>query len=287
MKFTNLKKVFYPAEGYTKRDVLNYYDGVAGLILPHLKDRPLSLKRYPNGIQQQHFFQKDAPDSFAPWLRTELIDDIHYVFTGDRASLLYLVNLGCIDHNPWMSRSPSLDHPDFILIDLDPQECPYDKIVDAALLVKRLLDRISLTGYPKTTGGDGMHVYIPVEPVYTYEETRTFAELIARLAVSEQPDLFTTPRSVAKRQKNRVYFDYLQNGRSKTIAAPYVLRAYPGAPVATPLEWSEVRHGLHPTQFNITNALDRFAARGDLFAGVLDRPQQLQTALANLEKLFR
>jgi bifunctional non-homologous end joining protein LigD len=287
LKFTNLKKVFYPAEGYTKRDVLNYYDGVAGLILPHLKDRPLSLKRYPNGIQQQHFFQKDAPDSFAPWLRTELIDDIHYVFTGDRASLLYLVNLGCIDHNPWMSRSPSLDHPDFILIDLDPQECPYDKIVDAALLVKRLLDRISLTGYPKTTGGDGMHVYIPVEPVYTYEETRTFAELIARLAVSEQPDLFTTPRSVAKRQKNRVYFDYLQNGRSKTIAAPYVLRAYPGAPVATPLEWSEVRHGLHPTRFNITNALERFAARGDLFAGVLDRPQQLQTALANLEKLFR
>src|ERR1039457_1209509 len=177
LKFTNLKKVFYHAEGYTKRDVLNYYDGVADLILPHLKDRPLSLKRYPNGIQQQHFFQKDAADSFASWLRTERIDDIHYVFADDRASLLYLVNLGCIDHNPWMSRSPSLDHPDFILIDLDPQECPYDKIVDAALLVKGILDRISLTGYPKTTGGDGMHVYIPVEPVYTYEETRSFAEL--------------------------------------------------------------------------------------------------------------
>jgi bifunctional non-homologous end joining protein LigD len=286
LKFTNLKKVFYPAEGYTKRDVLNYYDGVADLILPHLKDRPLSLKRYPNGIQQQHFFQKDAPASFAPWLRTELIDDIHYVFAGDRASLLYLVNLGCIDHNPWMSRSGSLDHPDFILIDLDPQECAYDKIVEAALLVKRLLDRISLTGYPKTTGGDGMHVYIPIEPVYTYEETRTFAELIARLAVSEQPDLFTTPRSVSKRQKNRVYFDYLQNGRSKTIAAPYVLRAYPGAPVATPLEWSEVRHGIHPAQFNIANALARFAGRGDLFAGVLNHPQALETAVASLDKLF-
>ena len=115
-----------------------------------------------------------------------MIDGIHYVFAGDRASLLYLVNLGCIDHNPWMSRSPSLDHPDFILIDLDPQECPYDKIVDAALLVKSMLDRIGLAGYPKTTGGDGMHVYIPVEPVYTYEETRTFAELIARLAVSRE-----------------------------------------------------------------------------------------------------
>ncbi|HUB78391.1 MAG TPA: DNA ligase D [Bryobacteraceae bacterium] len=287
LKFTNLKKVFYPDEGYTKRDVLNYYDGVADLILPHLKDRPLSLKRYPNGIKGEYFFQKDAAESFASWLRTERIDDIHYVFAEDRASLLYLVNLGCIDHNPWMSRSPSLDNPDFILIDLDPQECTYDQIVDAALLVKKVLDRIGLVGYPKTTGGDGMHVYIPVEPIYSYEETRTFADLISRLTIAENPGLFTTPRAVAKRQKNRVYFDYLQNGRSKTIAAPYVLRAYPGAPVATPLEWSEVRHGLLPTQFNIANALDRFAARGDLFAGVLEAPQELHDAFGKIERLMK
>jgi len=282
LKFTNLKKVFYPGEGYTKRDVLNYYDGVADLILPHLKDRPLSLKRYPNGIQEAFFFQKDAPESFAPWLRTEPIDAIHYVFAEDRASLLYLVNLGCIDHNPWMSRWPTLDHPDFVLIDLDPQQCPFERIVDAALLVKQLLDGIGLAGYPKTTGGDGMHVYIPVEPVYTYDETRTFAELIARLAAREKPDLFTAPRSVAKRQKNRVYFDYLQNGRSKTIAAPYVLRAYPGAPVATPLEWSEVTHGLDPGHFHIGNARERFRQTGDLFAGVLNRPQRLEEALEKM-----
>jgi bifunctional non-homologous end joining protein LigD len=287
LKFTNLKKVYYPDEGYTKRDVLNYYDGVAGLILPHLKDRPLSLKRYPNGIKEQYFFQKNAADSFASWLRTELIDDIEYVFAEDRASLLYLVNLGCIDQNPWMSRSPSLDNPDFILIDLDPQECVYDKIVDAALLVKKVLDRIGLVGYPKTTGGDGMHVYVPVEPIYSYEETRTFADLISRLTIAENPTLFTTPRTVAKRQKNRVYFDYLQNGRSKTIAAPYVLRAYGGAPVATPLEWQEVQHGLHPTQFNITNAVHRFAERGDLFAGVLNAPQELDKALVKIEKLMK
>ena len=264
LKFTNLKKVFYPGEAYTKRDVLNYYDGVADLILPHLKNRPLSLKRYPNGIQEVFFFQKDAPESFAPWLRTELIDSIHYVFAEDRASLLYLVNLGCIDHNPWMSRWPTLDHPDFVLIDLDPQECPFDRIVDAALLVKQLLGAMGLEGYPKTTGGDGMHVYIPVEPVYTYDETRTFAELIARLAAREKPDLFTTPRSVAKRQKNRVYFDYLQNGRS-----------------------SDVKHGLDPGQFHIGNARERFREVGDLFAGVLDRPQRLEEALENLEKLLR
>jgi bifunctional non-homologous end joining protein LigD len=293
LKFTNLKKVFYPDEGYTKRDVLNYYDAVSGLILPYLKDRPLSLKRYPNGIKEQFFFQKDAPESFADWLRTEWIDSEHnerpirYVFAEDRAGLLYLVNLGCIDHNPWMSRMATLDNPDFMLIDLDPQECPYDLIVDAALLVKRILDRIGLTGYPKTTGGDGMHVYIPLEPIYSYEEARHFAELISRLVIAERRDLFTTPRTVAKRQKNRVYFDYLQIGKSKTIAAPYVLRAYPGAPVATPLDWSEVRHGLLPTQFTIANALERFAAKGDLFAGVLKRPQRLEDALEKLDRLFK
>ncbi|HUA61193.1 MAG TPA: DNA ligase D [Verrucomicrobiae bacterium] len=294
LKFTNLKKVFYPDEGYTKRDVLNYYNEVAHLILPHLKDRPLSLKRYPNGIKEQYFFQKDAPESFAPWLRTEGIESdhnggapIHYVFAEDRASLLYLVNLGCIDHNPWMSRTPHLDEPDFVLIDLDPQGCSYDLIVDAALMVKDVLDQIGLKGYPKTTGGDGMHVYIPVEPGHSYEETRTFAELISRLVVKARPEMYTTPRSVAKRQKNRVYFDYLQNGKSKTIAAPYVLRAYAGAPVATPLEWDEVRHGLEPAQFNITNAVARFREKGDLFAGVLKKPQHLDKALEKMEPLFR
>ena len=293
LKFTNLQKVFYPDEGYTKRDLLNYYDGVAGLILPHLKGRPLSLKRYPNGISQEYFFQKNVREALASWLRTEMIDSEHngkpikYVFAEDRASLLYLVNLGCIDHNPWMSRSPHLDNPDFVLIDLDPQECSFDRIVEAALLVKGILDRIGLSGYPKTTGGDGMHVYVPVEPVYSYEETRTFAELIARLAAHQSPDLFTTPRSVSKRQTGRVYFDYLQNGKSKTIAAPYVLRAYPGAPVATPLEWDEVRPGLHPLQFTIANARERFAAKGDLFAGVLEKPQRIEEALEKLEALYR
>ena len=293
LKFTNLKKVFYPDESYTKRDVINYYDAVSGLILPHLKDRPLSLKRYPNGIKDEFFFQKHVPESFAPWLRTELIDSDHneapinYVFAQDRASLLYLANLGCIDQNPWMSRLGSLDNPDFILIDLDPQDCPYDMIVEAALMVKQVLDEIDIEGYPKTTGGRGMHVYIPVETEYTYEATRTFAEVIARIVIRRKPELFTTPRSVSKRERNRVYFDWVQNAKSKTIAAPYVLRAYPGAPVATPLEWQEVRKGLDPRQFNIANARERFQEKGDLFAGVLSRPQKMEKALGKLEKLFR
>jgi bifunctional non-homologous end joining protein LigD len=293
LKFTNLKKVFFPDDGYTKRDLINYYAAVSELILPHLEDRPLSLKRYPNGIKEQFFFQKNAAESFAPWLRTEMIDSDHneaainYVFANDLASLLYLANLGCIDQNPWMSRSGSLDNPDFVLIDLDPHQCSFEKVIEAALLVKNVLDEIDMEGYPKTTGGDGMHVYIPVETEYTYEHTRTFAEVIARIVTRRKPELFTTPRSVSKRERNRVYFDWVQNAKSKTISAPYVVRAYPGAPIATPLEWSEVRPGLHPSQFTIANVRERFREKGELFEGVLHRPQRLEKALGKLEKLFR
>ncbi|MCC6857615.1 MAG: DNA ligase D [Bryobacterales bacterium] len=293
LKFTNLNKVWFPREGYAKRDIVNYYDAVSALILPHLRDRPLSLKRYPNGIESEYFFQKNTPEGYPKWLRVEPIPSehnqapIHYIVGTGRAMLLYLANLGCIDQNPWMSRMGSLEHPDFILIDLDPQTAEFRLVVEAAQLVRRKLDSIELEGYPKTTGGDGLHVYVPVEPVYSYEQTRGFAEVLARLLAAERPDLFTTPRPVARREKGRIYFDYLQNGMSKTIAAPYVARAYPGAPVATPLEWREVTPGLSPQQFNIRNAPDRFARAGDLFRGVLEKPQRLEPALEKLDELVR
>ena len=293
LQFSNLKKIFYPEEGYTKRDLINYYDAVCELILPHLKDRPLSLKRYPNGIHEEFFFQKNTPESFPDWMRYELIDSDHaqrpirYVLAEDRASLLYLTNLGCIDQNPWMSRVGSLERPDWILIDLDPQGCEFERIIEAALLVRAKLDYIGLEGYPKTTGGDGLHIYVPVAPVYTYEQTRTVAELLALVAARERPDLFTTPRAVAKREQGKVYFDYLQNGESKTIAAPYVVRAYNGAPVATPLAWREVKPGLMPSHFHIRNAPERFARTGDLFAPVLSNLQRLENCLAKLEELVR
>ena len=291
LKFTNLDKPYFPEDGYSKRDVLNYYDRVASLILPHLKDRPLSLKRYPDGIHGEYFFQKNTPETYPAWLQTQTVGDhgkdIRYVVANDRASLLYLVNLGCIDHNPWMSRTGSLRNPDFILIDLDPQECGYAKIVEAALLVKSKLDKLGLAGYPKTTGGDGMHIYIPVEPCYTFDLARGFAEVIARLVAAERPDLFTTPRAVAAREKNKVYFDYLQIAGGKTISAPYVVRAYPGAPVATPLLWEELTPALQPCQFTLANASARFDQKGDLFAGVLARPQRLEQPFAKLQKLVR
>ena len=161
-----------------------------------------------------------------------------------------------------MSRIGSLEYPDYILIDLDPVECPFEKLVKAAQLVHGRLEQLGLEGYPKTTGGDGMHVYIPIEPRYTYEQARSFAEILSRLVIYDDPDLFTTPRSVQKRRKGRVYFDWMQLAESKTIAAPYVVRARDRAPVATPLRWQEVKPGLEPEHFNIGNAVARFRKAG-------------------------
>jgi len=284
LKFTNLNKPYYPKDGIAKRDLLNYYDAVAPLILPHLKDRPLSLKRYPNGIDADFFFQKAIAAAFPKWLHTADADGIEYVIGDDRATLLFLVNLGCIDHNPWMSRIGSLDHPDYLLIDLDPQQCSYEKIVEAAFVVKAKLDLAELDSYPKTTGGDGMHIFVPLAARYSYEQVRSLAELLSTLVAAQRPDLFTTPRAVAKREKGKVYFDWQQIARGKTISAPYVLRAYPGAPVATPLAWREVTPRLRPDQFHIRNVLARFDRVGDLFAPVLASPQQIEPALQKLSR---
>ena len=291
LKFTNLKKVFYPADGYTKGDVINFYAAVADLLVPHLQARPLSLKRYPDGIEKEFFFQKAAAASFPEWLHMEEIatsedSATRFVICDDKASLLYLANLGCIDQNPWMSRLGSLENPDFILIDLDPYHCGYDRIVETAQLIRQKLDLVGLRGYPKTTGGNGMHIYVPVQPRYTYSQTRSFAEILARWAGAERPELFTMPRTVASREKGKVYFDWMQNAEGKTISAPYVLRAYPGAPIATPLTWDEVRPGLTPAQFHIGNVLRRFERVGDLFAGVLNQPQEIEPALERMEKLI-
>jgi bifunctional non-homologous end joining protein LigD len=186
-----------------------------------------------------------------------------------------------------MSRVGSLDCPDYILIDLDPYQCEFDKVVEAALLVKTKLDAIGLTGYPKTTGGDGMHIFVPIERRYGYDQARNFAAVIAGILAAERKDLFTTPRAVEKREKNRVYFDWMQIAESKTISAPYVARAYVGAPVSTPLHWDEVVSKLRPSQFNIKNAPARFERTGDLFEGVLSKPQSLEKAFAKLEKLLK
>ena len=291
MRFKNLNKVFYPKEGYTKGDLINYYYAVSDWLMPHWTGRPLSLRRYPDGIDGEGFFQKNAATGFPEWVRlATLMAENHEERTqviGDgKALLVYMANLGCIDQNPWMSHVETLDNPDFVLIDLDPSECSYDRIVEAAQYVRRKLDLLELTGYPKTTGGDWMHIYVPLEPIYSYEQSRGLAEILARIAAAERPDLFTMPRSVNKREKGKVYFDYMQNARGKTISAPYVPRAYVGAPVATPLEWREVVAGLRPGSFHIGNAMERFRRVGDLFGGVLVNKQKLEGAIERLERLM-
>jgi bifunctional non-homologous end joining protein LigD len=183
-----------------------------------------------------------------------------------------------------MSRIGNLDRPDWMLLDLDPVDASFDQIIEATLLVREILAGLGLNGYPKTTGGDGMHVYVPLDPVYTYEQVRSFAELVSHLALAREPNLFTTPRSVEKRKKGRVYFDYLQISMGKTIAAPYVIRAYEGAPVATPLDWKEVKSGLKPTDFRIDNTIERFERVGDLFAPVLEGGQKLEEALERVRE---
>jgi len=283
--FTHPDKVLFPAEGITKRELLEYYDAVSQWLLPHLRDRPLSMLRYPDGIIKEGFFQKNLTQKLPDWFRRENIAGNLTPIGGAKPDLLYLTNMGCIDQNPWMSRWPNLDEPDFVLIDLDAKDATFAKIIEAALLVKDLLDKIGLVGYPKTTGGDGMHVYIPVEPGYTFEHTKTFSELIARILAQKHPDTFTTPRAVAARQTGRVYFDWVQNGKGKTISAPYVVRPKKGAPVATPLEWSEVKSGLDPHQFHLRNAVARFQRVGDLFAPVLGSKQGLEKALGRLQKM--
>jgi bifunctional non-homologous end joining protein LigD len=288
VKTTNLAKVFYPKHNYTKGDVLAYYEGVAGLLLPHLQNRPLALKRYPSGVEGKFFFQKHPTAGFPDFLKAqgEHPGDPEFIVCNDRESLLYLVNLGCIDQNPWMSRLGSLDNPDYIVLDLDANECPYSMVVRAAQAVRKILDVLELRSYPKTTGGDGMHIYIPIAPRYTYAQARCFAEILSLLAAQHNPEMFTVPRSVASRRKGRVYFDYMQIGKGKTISAPYVLRAHPDALVATPLDWKEVTAKLSPAKFHLGNALKRFESGNDLFRDVLTNKQALDKPLFKLRALL-
>ncbi len=288
-ELTNLDKIYWPDEGYTKGDMLEYYNEVSKYILPHIKGRPQSLLRTPNGIKGKSFFHKDAGENAPDYVDTYPVwsdssnKTVDYLVINNKRSLLYVANLGCIEINPWNSTVDNPDNPDYLVMDLDPSDKnTFSEVVDCALVIKEIFERGGVKSYCKTSGASGLHVYVPLGGKYDYEHVRQFAELIAHLTVEQLPGSTTIERSLSKRAKNKIYVDYLQNKKGATLSCAYSLRPKPGAPVSTPLEWKEVKHSLDPVDFNIKNALKRLQKKGDLFAPVLKRGIDMEKVLHKL-----
>jgi bifunctional non-homologous end joining protein LigD len=266
--------VFWPDEGYTKADLVTYYETVAPWLLPYLADRPLVLTRYPDGIHGKSFFQKDAPDFIPSWIRTERIysedtrRDINYFVVNDVETLRYIVNLGTIPLHLWASRVGSLEHPDWLVLDLDPKGAPFTDVVKVARALHRILERLELPSYVKTSGATGLHILLPLGARYSYEQARTFARLLATLGVEAEPEISTIARPLRARG-GKVYIDWGQNGHGQTVVAPFSVRPLPGAPVSCPLRWEEVTARLDPKRFTIKTAPARFEKAGDPLAPVL------------------
>jgi bifunctional non-homologous end joining protein LigD len=288
---TNLTKVYWPAEGYTKGDLIEYYRTISNYILPYLKNRPQSLNRHPDGIKGPNFYQKDMDTGQTPdWALTVKLDSkikaggIDYLVCNDTATLLYMANLGCIEINPWHSTYMKPENPDYLIIDLDPGNISFVDVVNTALVVKEICDEIDITCYCKTSGSTGLHVYIPLGAKYDYDQARTFAEILAGIAHRRLPSTTSIERSVSKR-KDKIYIDFLQNRKAQTVAAPYSVRPRPFATVSTPLHWNEVNHQLTPEMFTIRNLAARLEKAGDLWRPVLGKGISLPKALKTIERL--
>ncbi len=311
VNLSNASKVLFPHDGITKGEVLAYYAAVARWILPHLKDRPLTLERYPDGIEGSSFFEKNIPRGAPDWVQTVRVESsgsrkpdpkpgtIDFIVCNDASTLLWLVNLGAFVMHIWTSRVGSLDVPDFVLFDLDPFEgCTVTTLATVALELKETLAAIGLTPLVKTTGGSGLHVVVPLAPTYTYDDAKAFAELVARQVAKRAPKLTTLERTVAARPKATVYLDYVQVGKGKTIAPPYGLRAREGAPVSMPISWEEVeamkpRRSKDTTtemrRFTLKNALARLQKDGDLWGNMGSKRAgaKLEPALAKAKRAWQ
>jgi len=286
--FTNLDKVFWPDQGYTKGDLLEYYRRVAPWLLAYLRDRPVVLTRFPDGITGKSFFQKDAPGFVPGWIRTERMWSAHtereidYFVCDDVESLLYIVNMGSIPLHVWSSRVGTLEKPDWCILDLDPKGAPLTDVVRVARTTRSLCQEIELPSFVKTSGQAGLHVMLPLGGQCTYEQSRQLGELLARVVVQKHPDIATIQRVVSARE-GRVYVDYLQNGHGRTIAAPLSVRAMAGAPVSTPLRWREVTDKLNPQRFTIKTVPQRLRrAREEPLRAVMEAKPDLIRALERL-----
>ena len=291
VKLTNQDKIYFPESGITKGEVVEYYQSVAKYILPHLKNRPQSLNRFPNGIEGLSFYHKDAGTDSPDWIEKISVHsessekDIQYLICNTADDLAYLNNLGCIDLNPWNSTVQDLDQPTWLALDLDPSEKnTFDHVIEASLCVKEVLDQIKIKGFCKTSGSSGIHIFIPMGGQYEVEQVKNFAHLLMQKVQQKLPDLTTLERSLKKRDQNKIYLDYLQNRTGQTLASVYSIRPKPLAPVSMPILWEELKFGLKPTDFNIHNALERIKKNKDLFKPVLGKGIDMLKALEKLSK---
>ena len=291
IRFSNLDKVFWPEAGYTKGDLIRYYDQVAGALLPYLRERPAHLLRYPDGIHGKAFYQKDLPEHTPDWIETEEIrsghrgEVIRYLICNDVASLLFAANLASIDIHPWLSLRTRRDRPDWAVFDLDPGEAPFADVVRLAKAFGKVLRGIGLRPFLKTSGASGLHVYVPLEPVYPYDVVRQFCEAVSTHIAGRHREIATVERTKARRG-GRVYLDFLQNRRGQTLAPPYAVRPVPAASVSAPLDWDELDGELNPSRFTIRTMPERLDRLGDLFAGALHDRQPLLPAIRRFAERY-
>ncbi|MFN0256499.1 DNA ligase D [Pedobacter ureilyticus] len=290
LKFNNLAKLYWPEDRVSKRDMFNYYYAMADFILPYLKDRPLSLNRFPGGIHGKSFYQKDVKGKAPDWAKTFPYSTSdgeakEYLVGDDIATLLWTNTLGCIEVNPWFSRVQSPDHPDYCVIDLDPDKHHFDKVIEAANVVKEVLDAIDVPCYAKTSGSTGIHIYIPLDGKYDYDQSQLFAKIIVTIVNKQIPSFTSLERMIAAR-KGKMYLDFLQNRPGATIAGPYSLRPKLNATVSMPLDWEELKPGLKMTDFTIFNAFERVQEKGDIFKGVLGKGIDLEKAILKAKEIY-
>ncbi|MGK7312117.1 MAG: DNA ligase D [Candidatus Longimicrobiales bacterium M2_2A_002] len=290
VRLTNTGKVFWPDDGYTKGDLIGYYEAIAPWILPYLEDRPLVLTRFPDGIDGKSFYQKDTPDWAPDWLRTVTIwsegsqRELSYIVCDNVETLLWIANAGTIPLHVWHSGARDLQKPDWCVLDLDPKDAPFERVIDVARALHELCDEIDLPHYAKTSGSSGLHVLIPLARQFTHEQARILGHLLARVIAAGHDEIATLHR-VIDRREGKVYLDYLQNGHGKLIAAPFSVRPKPGAPVSMPLRWDEVQHGLEILDFTLQNAVDRMEDLGDdPLRPVLEVKPDLLGALERLQE---
>src|SRR3954452_580955 len=270
----NPDKVFFPDDGVTKGDLFDYYHRIAPAVVPHLRGRPFTMLRYPDGIEGKSFFQKDAPDHMPEWIRTFTHEGIRYALVDDEASLLWMVNMGCVDMHPWLARRDRPERPDLVMFDLDPADgVPYSTVVDVALLVRQALGSLGLDGVPKTSGGKGLHILVPVERRHTHDQARSFVSVVAKALRNTYPDLVTT--AWRRTDRHGVLIDANQNGLGRTTVSAYSVRPRPGALVSAPLRWEEVEEGLDPGSFTMAEVLRRVDQHGDLADALLSSRQRL------------